>query len=513
VKRHIPLLDIPRKSRLLCGAALIGLLAPTAFGATQVWNTSTTANTVQNSSGVWDSTSLSWSAAPSSGTLAAWADGNLAWFGGDNVAGHTLNSGDFTVTVDGAKSATSVRQIANGLGNYTLTGGTINISTASGLRVDQGVFTINSTITANAGLALYLNATAADSVLVLGGNNTGLSDPIIVSSGLGVVKLTSATALGSGSGNNLRIQSNATNGTAGTLDINGLTISQGRALINDIAGTGTARLINSNTNSVATFANGIFLNANSLAFGGDGAGLILSGFISGSGVLRTTGTSVVTVTRTNNTYSGGTVVDSGTLLIDGNAGTGAVSVGAAGTLGGSGTIAGLTTINGALAPGTTFGKLTFTAAGSAGTALTLTSTAHTVMQISNTTPGTGHDQIALTGTGNLLSYGGVLTLSIGGLIQEGAYDLFSFTNEVASGVGVGSFSSITFAGGIYSGTFTDAGNTGVWTSTASNGQVFTFTESTGDLLVAAVPEPSVVALLGLGLSVGVVLIARRRRVS
>lgn len=424
-----------------------------------------------------------------------------------------MNSGDFVVTVDGAKSATTIRQVVNGIGNYTLNGGAINISTASGIRTDQGVFTVNSTITTNAGLALYLNSTAADSVLVMGGNNTSLSTPIVIASGLGVVKLTSATALGSGSGNELKIQSNASNGTAGTLDINGLTISQGRAIINDIAGTGTARLINSNTSSVATFANGIFLNANKLAFGGDGAGLILSGYISGSGAFRTTGTSVVTITRTNNAYTGGTFVDSGTLLVDGNAGTGAVTVATVGTLGGSGTIAGLTTVNGTLAPGTTLGKLTFTAAGSAGTALTLASTANTVMQISNTTPGTGHDQIALTGANNLLSYGGVLTLSISGLIVDGTYDLFSFANEVASGVGVGNFSSVSFTGGAYTGSFVDVDNIGVWTATASNGQVFTFSEATGDLVVAAVPEPSSIALLSLCLGFGVALFARRNRQS
>jgi hypothetical protein len=70
----------------------------------------------------------------------------------------------------------------------------------------------------------------------------------------------------------------------------------------------------------------------------------------------------------NNTYSGGTIVNNGTLLVSNTSGsgtgTGAVTVGPLGTLGGTGTISGKVTFTlsgsdgGTLAPGNTPGTLT-----------------------------------------------------------------------------------------------------------------------------------------------------------
>ena len=70
------------------------------------------------------------------------------------------------------------------------------------------------------------------------------------------------------------------------------------------------------------------------------------------------------LTGTNNTYSGGTTISGGTLLVNNTngsgTGSGAVTVDSGGTLGGAGIISGAVTVNsgGAFAPGNPLGTLT-----------------------------------------------------------------------------------------------------------------------------------------------------------
>jgi len=203
----------------------------------------------------------------------------------------------------------------------------------------------------------------------------------------------------------------------------------------------------------------------------------------------------------NNTYTGDTVVSEGTLLINGNqsAATGSTTVNSGATLGGNGTIGGAVIVNAgaSLNPGNSPGLLTINGP------LTLAGT--TVMEIASGTRGTDFDGVNL-GDGQLLTYGGTLTLTMAGAIADGTYDLFSSVTTLTPLTKTGNFSSIAFAGGYYSGTFSRLGD--VWTSTLTNGQIFTFDQVTGDL-VAAVPEPSTWVLLALGLTI--VIIMRRRR--
>ena len=110
--------------------------------------------------------------------------------------------------------------------------------------------------------------------------------------------------------------------------------------------------------------------------------------------------------------------------------------------------------------------------------------------------GTDFDRINITGA---LAYNGALSIvSFSGFSLDtvGTYDLFqltSFSGNLAS-VSVGA-TSLSFGGGAWTGT-----------NGTSN---YTFTLSTGDLEIAAVPEPSTWALVGLGL--GLILFFRRRK--
>lgn len=195
-----------------------------------------------------------------------------------------------------------------------------------------------------------------------------------------------------------------------------------------------------------------------------------------------------------NTYTGTTNVSAGKLLVNNTigsgTGTGLVNVGVNGTLGGSGTISGATTIAGNLNPGNSPGLLSF------GSSLTLETTAVTTMEIDGLVRGTGYDAVNTT---SQLSYGGDLILQFAtGLASDATFNLFDFGSQT------GSFDTVTLAGS-YTGSLINDGF-GVWSLT-SGSDSWTFTQSTGDLTFAVIPEPSV-ALLG---ALGVLLLFRRKR--
>ena len=201
-----------------------------------------------------------------------------------------------------------------------------------------------------------------------------------------------------------------------------------------------------------------------------------------------------------NTYTGDTVVSKGTLIIDGNqsAATGVLIVNSGATLGGSGTIGGavMASAGSFLKPGNS-SKGVLTVNGP------LTLGGNVEMEISTGTRGVNYDGVNI-GAGQLLTYGGTLTLTLTTAVADGTYDLFSFTG----GSKAGSFDSIAFGGGYYSGTFSQVGD--LWTSSVSYGQTFVFDQATGILAVGA-PEPETWVLFAFGLIV-VATIHRRRHV-
>lgn len=205
----------------------------------------------------------------------------------------------------------------------------------------------------------------------------------------------------------------------------------------------------------------------------------------GAGILRFSGAGGAL------THTGSTVVQSGTMIMAANlSSASAVSVLNAATLLGTGTIAGATSIlsGGVFSPGATSGATGVFTFGAGGLSLA----GQTVMDLQGAARGTQYDGIDL---GSSLGYGGSLLLQVSGSMADGTYELFkSFTSQA------GSFSSVALSG-FYTASLTESPS-GVWTAT-SGGQTFTFTNSTGNLVI--VPEPAV-SLLG---CLGAIAVAAR----
>jgi hypothetical protein len=137
-----------------------------------------------------------------------------------------------------------------------------------------------------------------------------------------------------------------------------------------------------------------------------------------------------------------------------------------------GTTRGLITVNGGL-----------TLASTAVTTLTLVST--------NGGVGTGYDGVKVTGT---LQYSGQLNLIVNDP-EVGTFNLFQ-ASKFETGL-----TGVSLAGSWNPGAFTPGAN-GSWTY-VDNTYDWIFKETTGQLTVALVPEPSTWVLLGIGLVLGV----------
>ena len=289
-------------------------------------------------------------------------------------------------------------------------------------------------------------------------------------------------------------------------------------LITGVAALTISNGITNNSVNTQTFNNPITLGSSNVTVAASSGNITMRQAVGDAGAGRgmtKTGSATLTLSN-NNTYTGATTVSAGSLILgaSGSVGsssvldvasgatfnvsavTGGFVVGSSQTLRGSGTVVGNTTVNGALQPGNSPGLLGFN------DALTLGSTAATTMEINGTgIRGTAYDAVNV---GNLLTYDGTLTLTLGTTFAEGSYsfDLFDFGSQT------GSFDSVTL-GGSYGGSLVNDG-LGVWGLT-SGAETWTFDQSTGALAVGVVPEPSTLALSGFGLLALAVSALRKRR--
>lgn len=395
-----------------------------------------------------------------SGTWNANRPGTFSQIGAGGTATMNLSGGTFNVY--------DVAVGGLGTGTMNITGGTFN----STYHIYVGGYNYFGTAHVGDGTMTVTNGTAADYDGVIGDGGTG-----IVTIGTGG-KWTNSDALfvGNRTTGSLKIVGNGivtVTSSTGILTIGNLAGSQGTLQIGDndaFTGTLTAKVI---TGGAGT-AKMILAQTN---------GFTLSTPLTGSLGLQQTGTGTTTLTAAanQNTYTGGTIIAAGKLMVNSTAGTGtgAVEVQSGGAIGGTGSITGALTIDGGgvLAPGST----NFTTNGG-------------ISLLDNA-------QIAFTlgTTSQKVTDNGALTLG----------QNVTLTLTAGAGFGVGTYSLINFTGGLtdnssgFSG-WSVAGLPGAYTAT------FSMVGSSLKLNVANVPEPGSSTALALGLAICVGHWRRRR---
>jgi len=167
--------------------------------------------------------------------------------------------------------------------------------------------------------------------------------------------------------------------------------------------TGTLGLQGGGTETGASFS---IETGATLDFAGSTAFSLDSGTtFSGAGNLTKDGPTTLTLPGTSASLTGPTTVNSGTLLVNGSQPGSAVSVDSGSTLGGNGTVGAVATTGGTVSPGDGPGILNVHGN------VTLDPSSTFAVALDGPTPGTGYDQLNVTGTVNLA--GSTLSPSVG----------------------------------------------------------------------------------------------------
>jgi autotransporter-associated beta strand protein len=408
-----------------------------------------------------------------------------------------------TLTLNGTVNTyTGQTTVNNGLLVFGISGGSGGLASGNALSIGAS----GSADFQNDGqtLGAVSNANAATNALNF--SNAAGTTTLASLSGVGNTRFGSnATITGGISSGTVTavglLTANITGGTVTAGSLSAYIVAGGSATVSGIATIGTMSAgnvtLNGATSSIASLTGGNLTlgSATALTVGGG----TFEGSLSGGQTLFTTG-NFTFGSASSSTFSGATSVGTGqTLVVNGNLSSSSVSITSGATLAGSGTVSGGTTIQdgGTLAPGNSPGLLTFTGD------LTFNHVdAKAVFEINGTGRGSTYDAVNISGA---LTYDGDLTVNFGyspAVPPDAVYNLFDFATES------GNFDSISIAG-TYAANLLRAGD--LWSGTdAGNTVTFSFDQTSGDLTVSAIPEPSAFAMLAGFSTLGLAAFRRRR---
>ncbi|PWU10020.1 MAG: hypothetical protein C5B50_26135 [Verrucomicrobia bacterium] len=467
---------------MACGGNTLTVNAPNGETYSSVISSTASGKFVKNGTGTLtlsgSSTGFAGELVLNNGTIGVGGANSLGASSSGSIV--TLSGGKLSNTSASGRTIPSTASV-NLSGDFTVDD---SLFTGPGQILFNGAATIknsNRTITVNGGANLGLGGVvgqdvagrslikAGTGILALTAVNTYSGDTTI--SG-GTININSTGTLGDGtgtlhlSGGTLNITASrtpstapvanaidvtadssiTTSSTAATVDLNlssGTVGTSGGSLTLSNAATAAAGVFQPrfsagfSTTLPIKIANGVNGTTLLQSFNTTGNDQTFNGAISGSGSYKktasTSGTGGKTTFTAANTYSGGTTVNDGTLLVSNSSGSGTgsgtVTVSANGTLGGNGEIAGATTVSGTLSPGASIGTLTFDSS------LTLSGT--TVMEV-NKTLATA-DKIVMNG--GTVTLGGALNIvNLAGTLMSG--DTF----HLIDGTMAGTFASVNSPG-------------------------------------------------------------------
>lgn len=442
----------------------------------------------------------------------------------------TINALNGYMNLTGAQ-ATDKRKVTSGSNSdSTLTVGFSNSSNASfdGV-IENGTGTGKMSLTKIGTGTQTLAGTIANTYT---GDTTVQGGILILAKTAGVDAIRGNLIIGDGVGglDVVRLTNSNQIADTSTVSFNGVGANSGVLRLNNqsetvggLNSTGGAGIVENESGSAATSTLGIAVatgathSFSGVLRNGDGAGT------DGTLALTKSGAGTQILTGASN-YTGGTTVNEGTLLVNNTAGsgtgTGLVMIASAATLGGNGNINltdGRATIMGRLAPGdgtTAVGNFQFTLSAAMGATTSGVTFDSATLAFDLGAAGSSidlvgtSDQLLIAGTLNEstdLSFNGTSTFDFGGTGALGWYKLVDANAASAfnwSGLTVDANGLITGGLGYIN---LGAGLTGTFHLGAGGAQ-----GGFGDIYfqAAAIPEPSRVLFLGLGLAV---LTLRRRR--
>lgn len=396
-----------------------------------------------------------------------------------------------------------------GAGTLALSGGLISANTSViGWNNGVGFATVSGGTWAS-NLVMHVGRSGSGSLVIVGGQVTSASGTI----GTVVGSLGTATVSG-GTWSNAGAFAVGGAGT-GTLTISGSGGSGGTVIVGGTLARGASGTINLSTGGTLQIGTGTtasgglatdLVNNGSLVFNRTGAATVAN-TISGSGSLSLAGSGTITFSGSNS-FTGPTAVNAGALSVTGAFGNSAISVNPGGRLLGSGTLGGPVAVaaGGILAPGVGIESL---AVG----ATSLFDGSAYVSELNSTAPLSAAADL-LTIAGNL-SLSGTVNLVLLDLAVTPAAFPAGTTLSLASYTGGWNGGLFRFDGSVLADGDTFAAGEQLWAidyDAPLGGANFSGDHLAGGNFVnlVAVPEPTALATLGIGLAGGAVWLQRRR---